>query len=98
MDQLYFDGMAISSKLGFPDLFITFTCNPTWSKITRALAGTTLKPHDRPDLVTKVFKIKFDELMTDITKRHVLGKVITCKYPCPPVSTANLHVVSYLKW
>ncbi|XP_058775057.1 uncharacterized protein LOC131649304 [Vicia villosa] len=80
MDQLYFDGMAISSKLGFPDLFVTFTCNPAWPEIARALANTTLKPHDRPDLISKVFKIKFDELMTDITKRHVLGKVIAFMY------------------
>ncbi|KAI5434866.1 hypothetical protein KIW84_021620 [Lathyrus oleraceus] len=28
MDQLYFEGMAICSYVGFPDLFITFTCNP----------------------------------------------------------------------
>ncbi|XP_058751157.1 uncharacterized protein LOC131624213 [Vicia villosa] len=80
MDQLYFDGMAISSKLGFPDLFVTFTCNPAWPEIQRALSGTNLKPHDRPDLITKVFKIKFDELMDDITKRHVLGKVIAFMY------------------
>ncbi|XP_058752651.1 uncharacterized protein LOC131625838 [Vicia villosa] len=80
MDQLYFDGMAISSKLGFPDLFVTFTCNPAWPEITRALAGTSLKAHDRPDLVTKVFKIKFNELMNDITRRQVLGKVISFMY------------------
>jgi hypothetical protein len=30
MDALYFDGMAISAVVGFPDLFITFTCNPNW--------------------------------------------------------------------
>ncbi|XP_058726554.1 uncharacterized protein LOC131597913 [Vicia villosa] len=78
MDQLYFDGMAISSKLGFPDLFVTFTCNPAWPEIQRALAGTSLKPHDRPDLITKVFKIKFDELMDDITKRHVLHSPPSC--------------------
>ncbi|XP_058735847.1 uncharacterized protein LOC131623246 [Vicia villosa] len=80
MDQLYFDGMAISSRLGFPDLFVTFTCNPNWPEITRALSGTGLKPHDRPDIITKVFKIKFDELMNDITKHHVLGKVLAFMY------------------
>lgn len=30
MDQLYFDGMAICSHVGFPNLFITLTCNPNW--------------------------------------------------------------------
>ncbi|XP_058761349.1 uncharacterized protein LOC131634741 [Vicia villosa] len=76
MDQLYFDGMAISSQLGFPDLFVTFTCNPNWPEIKRALSGTGLQPHDRPDIISKVFKIKFDTLMDDITKHHVVGKVI----------------------
>ena len=40
MDQLYFDGMEISSRLRFPDLFVTFTCNLTWPEITRALSST----------------------------------------------------------
>lgn len=80
MDQLYFDGMAISSAIGFPDLFITFTCNPNWPEITRELGKFNLKPVDRPDIIARVFKIKFDELMKDLTKRHVLGKVMACKF------------------
>jgi hypothetical protein len=80
MDQLYFDGMAISSVVGFPDLFITFTCNPTWPEITRELKKNNLRPQDRPDIISRVFKIKFDELMKDLTKKHVLGKVLACKY------------------
>ncbi|XP_058755824.1 uncharacterized protein LOC131629044 [Vicia villosa] len=80
MDQLYFDGMAISSRLGFPDLFVTFTCNPNWPEIKRALSGTGLQPNDRPDIISKVFKIKFDTLMDDITKHHVVGKVIAYMY------------------
>jgi hypothetical protein len=79
MDGLYFDGMAISAAVGFPDLFITFTCNPNWPEIRRLLANKNLKPQDRPDIISRVFKIKFDELMRDLTKRHVLGKVIACK-------------------
>ncbi|GAU19169.1 hypothetical protein TSUD_89340 [Trifolium subterraneum] len=76
IDQLYFDGMAISASVGFPDLFITFTCNPNWPEIKRLLAKQNLKPHDRPDIITRVFKIKFNELLKDLTKKHVLGKVI----------------------
>jgi hypothetical protein len=80
MDQLYFDGMAISASVGFPDLFITFTCNPNWPEIKRLLAKQNLKPHDRPDIISRVFKIKFNELLKDLTKNHVLGKVIARKY------------------
>ena len=37
MDQLYFDGMTICSTVGFPDLFLTFTCNPYWPKIQQSV-------------------------------------------------------------
>ncbi|XP_024636452.2 uncharacterized protein [Medicago truncatula] len=80
MDQLYFDGMAISSDVGFPDLFITFTCNPSWPEIQRFVGAKGLKPHDRPDIIARVFKIKFDELLNDLTKKHILGKVVAYMY------------------
>jgi hypothetical protein len=79
MDALYFDGMAISAVVGFPDLFITFTCNPNWPEIQTLLHKDNLTPIDRPDIVSRVFKAKFDEFLKDITKRHVLGKVVACK-------------------
>jgi hypothetical protein len=68
MDALYFDGMAISAAVGFPDLFITFTCNPNWPEIQGFLQKENLTPQDRPDIVTRVFKIKFDEFLKDLTK------------------------------
>ncbi|GAU22594.1 hypothetical protein TSUD_134940 [Trifolium subterraneum] len=80
MNQLYFDGMAISAAVGFPDLFITFTCNPNWPEITRLLSKQNLKAHDRPNIITRVFKIKFNELLKDLTKKHVLGKVMAYLY------------------
>ncbi|MCH86997.1 helicase-like protein, partial [Trifolium medium] len=80
MDGLYFDGMAISGSVGFPDLFITFTCNPNWPEIVRLVSKTHLKPHDRPDIIARVFKIKLDELMKDLTKKHILGRVVAYMY------------------
>lgn len=79
MDQLYFDGMDISSTIGFPDLFLTFTCNPNWPEIIREYATYNLKPHDRPDIISRLFKIKFDELMIDITRGHILGRMLACE-------------------
>lgn len=80
MEQLYFDGMAICSHFGFPDLFITFTCNPNWPEIQRLVAKNNLNSQDRPDIISRVFKIKFDELLCDLTKKHVLGRVVACKF------------------
>ncbi|KAH1069644.1 hypothetical protein GYH30_007009, partial [Glycine max] len=56
MDQLYFDGMAICSHVGFPNLFITLTCNPNWPKIHRLLNLLNLKAADRPDIISKFQK------------------------------------------
>ncbi|XP_065642814.1 uncharacterized protein LOC136074424 [Hydra vulgaris] len=68
--------MAIIKKYGKPDLFIIFTCNPKWREITENLySGQTA--NDIPDLVTQVFKLKLNNLLNDIFKHSVLGKVVT---------------------
>ncbi len=67
------DAMSIFAKCGAPDLFITFTANPSWPEITdnfRPGEQTT----DRPDLVARVFKIKLDSLIDDLTKHAVFGR------------------------
>lgn len=79
MDQLYHDGMVICSKMGFPDLFLTFTCNPNWHEIQRVLTPLHLKSQDIQDVISRIFKIKFDQLLSDLTKKGVLGKVFACK-------------------
>jgi hypothetical protein len=95
LDQLYFDGMAISSKIGFPDIFLTFTCNPNWPEIQREVAKDNLKPHDRPDIVTRVFKIKFEALMKDLTKKHLLGRVVACKSPISGFAISIFYFIQF---
>ncbi|KAH1137286.1 hypothetical protein GYH30_027321, partial [Glycine max] len=80
MDQLYFDGMAICSHVGFPNLFITLTCNPNWPEIHRLLNPLNLKAADRPDIISRVFKLKYEQMLMDLTKNHMLGKVIAYMY------------------
>jgi hypothetical protein len=80
MLQTYYDAMAICKHFGFPDLFITFTCNPKWPEITRYCEKRGLTADDRPDIVARIFKIKLDSLMKDLTERHLLGKTVACKF------------------
>ena len=68
------DGMAICRKYHKPDFFITFTCNPNWTEITDELRQFETV-QNRPDLVSRVFKLKKDELLKDITGGQILGKV-----------------------
>jgi hypothetical protein len=79
MVQNYQDAMAICRWTGCPDAFVTFTCNPQWFEIKRALP-LGQQPQDRPDLVTRVFKIKLKELINDIHKNHILGCTIVGIY------------------
>ena len=68
--------MAIIKKYGKPDLFITFTCNPKLRRITENLYPDQTA-NERPDLVIRVFKLKLNNLLNDIFKHGVLGKVVT---------------------
>lgn len=56
------DAMTYVRKYGRPDLFITFTCNPKWAEISDELLNGQ-QPHDRHDIVCRVFKLKVSVLM-----------------------------------
>ncbi|XP_065322977.1 uncharacterized protein LOC135930119 [Gordionus sp. m RMFG-2023] len=73
MRERYYDAMAIVSKFGKPDLFITFTCNPNWREIKENLYKGQ-NPSDRPDLLSRVFHLKLSELLHDIIKKDLFGK------------------------
>ena len=74
MMQNYQDAMALCRTYGNPDLFITFTSNPKWPEIEEMLAFIPgQKAHDRPEIGTRVFKMKLTQLLDDLTKNHVFG-------------------------
>ncbi|OIT22265.1 putative diphthine methyl ester synthase [Nicotiana attenuata] len=75
MIQNYQDAMAICKWAGYPDLFITFTCNPKWPEIRRFVERRGLNPEDRPDILARVFKIKLDHLIKDLRDNQIFGKV-----------------------
>ncbi|KAB2637010.1 hypothetical protein D8674_027544 [Pyrus ussuriensis x Pyrus communis] len=71
--------MTLVQRFGKPDLFITMTCNPSWEEIkSELLAGQT--PQDRPDLLTRVFRAKLEQLKEDIIEKGVLGSVVAYAY------------------
>ncbi|CAN7046350.1 unnamed protein product [Brassica oleracea var. botrytis] len=77
MKNMYLDAMAICRRIGFPDLFITFTCNPKWPEVTRYLQPRKLAAEDRPEILCRLFKIKLKSLMTDLTDKQLLGKTVS---------------------
>jgi len=85
------DAMAICKKFGYPDLFITITCNVNWSEIRDFVSSRGLSTSDRPDIMYRVFKMKLDQMMTNLKKKGLLRKDY-CRY----VLYAILyHIFSY---
>ena len=73
--EAFQDAMAIVRNYGKPSLFITFTCNPTWPEIKSSIFPGEA-PSDRPDICVRVFHIKLEQLLTDLRKHQILGRVV----------------------
>jgi len=66
-------------KFGRPDLFITFTCNPTWEEIREELFFGQ-SPSDRHDLIARVFQRKLQKFMSVIKDSHIFGQTLCWMY------------------
>ena len=73
--QNYLDAMALCKAFGYPDLFITFTCNPKWPEVNRFMQKHNASAEDRPDVLSRVFKQKLDKLIKCLREKHILGVV-----------------------
>ncbi|XP_010462780.1 PREDICTED: uncharacterized protein LOC104743390 [Camelina sativa] len=80
MRNMYLDAMTICKYYGFPDLFITFTCNPKWLELVRFCSARNLNTDDRPEIISRVFKMKLNSLMDDLKKKHILGRILSSMY------------------
>jgi hypothetical protein len=63
------------NKLGAASYFVTMTTNPRCKEILDCL-GENETAQDRPDIVARVFKMKYDALLDDMVKKNVLGRCI----------------------
>ncbi|XP_069150759.1 uncharacterized protein [Solanum lycopersicum] len=80
-EQNYQDAMAICRWARYPDLFLTFTCNPKWPEINEMLRLIEQSGEDiRVDIICRVFQIKLFQLMQDLKKQQPFGKIIACLY------------------
>ncbi|KAH1226212.1 hypothetical protein GmHk_11G032932 [Glycine max] len=69
----------VATLLDFQICFLTFTCNPYWPEIQRSFLGLNLTAQDWLDIVTRVFKLKLQQLMSDL-KGKKLGNVLAYIY------------------
>jgi hypothetical protein len=75
MRAKYLDGLNAANKIGGASHFITMTTNPNWIEIQREMQPYETAV-DRPDIVSRVFKLKFKELIDDLTQKHVLAGLL----------------------
>jgi hypothetical protein len=67
------DAIALESKYGTPTLFITMTANPNWEEVQNELKpGQTAQ--NRADIIVRVFHMKLQQLMHDLTETEMFGE------------------------
>ena len=91
------DALALLRVFGGSDLFITFTANPAWQEITDALLPNQ-QAYERPDLVARVFRLKFKSLLHDIMDKNLFGEargyVYTVEYQ--KRGLPHVHLIVFL--
>ena len=65
MYKHYLDALAICREFRKFDLFITITCNPKWDSVRENLLPGQ-KPHDRPDIMNRIFNEVVKSLIGDL--------------------------------
>lgn len=77
MSQYYHDSLAICRTIGHPSLFLTMTCNSKWPEIQRMFEHFPgVDAANAPDIVSRVFKLKLDQLIDLIKNKNYFGRCI----------------------
>ncbi|UYV67936.1 hypothetical protein LAZ67_5002546 [Cordylochernes scorpioides] len=73
------DAFCYVRKFGRPDLFITFTSNPSWEELSAALLPGQ-KQLDRHDITARVFRQKLVKFIGALTKGQLYGAAVAWMY------------------
>ncbi|XP_074374046.1 uncharacterized protein LOC141714425 [Apium graveolens] len=74
MQQNFQDALAVCRFIGHPDIFLTMTCNPLWDEIQKMMEYLPgcIAPNC-PDIISRVFRLKLDQLLVDIKTKKYFG-------------------------
>ncbi|KAK9075082.1 hypothetical protein SSX86_003401 [Deinandra increscens subsp. villosa] len=87
MYKHYQDALAICRVYGNPQYFITFTCNSNWPEIQRYISQIpSTKSQNRPEMVSRVFRMKVNSLVSFLKNKKPFGTV-----------TAHLYTIEFQK-
>nr|XP_036228731.1 uncharacterized protein LOC118682893 [Bactrocera oleae] len=92
------DAFTYVRTYGRHDLFVTFTCNPSWQNVTQELMPGQ-KATDRHDIVARVFRLKVQKLMNVVTKGKIFGDVECHMYSIEwqKRGLPHVHILIWLK-
>ncbi|CAK1599932.1 unnamed protein product [Parnassius mnemosyne] len=92
------DAFCYVRKYGRPDLFITVTTNPKWDEITRELIEGQA-PHDRHDIIARVFHLKLKSMIDLLIKDNIFGDVLCYMYSVEwqKRGLPHAHILLWLK-
>ncbi|XP_074359741.1 uncharacterized protein LOC141699820 [Apium graveolens] len=81
LQQNFQDALAVCRYIGHPDIFLTMTCNSLWDEIQKMMEYVPgcIAPNC-PDIVSRVFRLKLDQLMVDIKDKKHFGVCIGVMY------------------
>ncbi|KAL6541112.1 hypothetical protein OROMI_024995 [Orobanche minor] len=80
MIKNYHDAMGICRCVGYPNLFVTFTCNPKWPEYVRFIKRRNLRPEDRQDMLSRIFHAKLDNLLREFRQGNIFGETKAIVY------------------
>nr|XP_017227571.1 PREDICTED: uncharacterized protein LOC108192683 [Daucus carota subsp. sativus] len=81
MQQNFQDALVVCRHVGHPDVFLTMTCNSWWDEIQKMMLFVPgCIPSNCPDIISRVFRMKLDQLTNDIKKKSHFGKCVGVMY------------------
>lgn len=74
MQQNFQDALAVCRHVGHPDVFLTMTSNTLWDEIQKMMQFVPdCDTENSPDIISRVFRLKLDQLTNDIKKNGHFG-------------------------
>ncbi|XP_074327851.1 uncharacterized protein LOC141665769 [Apium graveolens] len=105
MQQNFQDALAVCRHVGHPDIFLTMTSNPFWDEIQKMMVFVPgCITANCPDIVSRLFRLKLEQLMTDIKSKAYFGcckknlklnvdKYVSAEIPDPLLDPAGYAAV-----
>ncbi|XP_074363854.1 uncharacterized protein LOC141704500 [Apium graveolens] len=96
MQQNFQDALDVCRYMGHPDIFLTMTCNPLWDEILQMMEYLPgCDSANYPDIITRVFRLKLDQLLEDIKKNGYFGVCSEVMFVSAEIPDPDLDPVGY---